>query len=86
MMRIKHKFVEFGGNLRDGTVFRRLRRCLLCGKVQEYNTVTNWMRVVGYRWEPTIGRCPGYNPLEGFAHGKTVDRGTTRSQSKEKQA
>ena len=35
------------------------RRCRNCGAVQEYEQLQNWMRIVGYRWYPLVGRCKG---------------------------
>lgn len=35
------------------------RRCKNCGKVQELHIEQAWMRIVGRRWLPLIGRCKG---------------------------
>jgi len=35
-----------------------LRKCKKCGAIQEKHSKTEWMRVVGYYWEPKVGRCP----------------------------
>ena len=35
------------------------RRCRLCGVEQHKEDIHLWMRVVGYRWRPLVGRCPG---------------------------
>lgn len=33
--------------------------CKICGKMQMRNTEHEWMRVIGYRWIPLVGRCKG---------------------------
>jgi len=37
--------------------FRRVRVCANCGTQQEHVDHHLWMRVVGYSWEPKVGRC-----------------------------
>lgn len=34
-----------------------LRECKKCGAIQEKHADYNWGRVVGYRWQPKVGRC-----------------------------
>lgn len=58
----KHQWIELpsSGDVRDrARWFRRVRQCAVCGRVQEWETEHLWMRVVGYRWLPLVGRCPG---------------------------
>lgn len=57
---MKHKWFEhedmrFGG---------RIRICWLCRKKQTWEDYQMWMRVVGYSWEPKVGRCPGKDIFE----------------------
>lgn len=33
------------------------RRCRNCGAEQVRENVQDWMRIVGYRWMPPVGRC-----------------------------
>jgi hypothetical protein len=54
---MRHDWEEFGGSLKEGTAFRRLRRCRNCGATQEYDAEYLWMRVTGYKWTPKAGRC-----------------------------
>ena len=35
-----------------------LRECTKCGAVQAKHADYLWGRVVGYHWEPKVGRCP----------------------------
>ncbi len=35
------------------------RKCNNCGKIQQRSTEHRWMRVVGYKWLPLVGRCEG---------------------------
>lgn len=35
------------------------RKCKNCGAVQTREDQTLWMRIVGYRWLPLVGRCKG---------------------------
>ncbi len=35
----------------------KIRVCQICYAIQEQATDYSWMRVVGYRWYPKIGRC-----------------------------
>ncbi len=38
--------------------FQRVRVCQNCGAEQTYETMYEWMRVVGYCWRPLVGqRC-----------------------------
>lgn len=42
-----------------------LRVCIICGRAQKRETYHLWMRVVSYKWEPLVGRCPGkHDPNE----------------------
>lgn len=36
-----------------------VRRCRNCGVVQKKESQHEWMRVVGYSWQPLAGRCKG---------------------------
>lgn len=36
---------------------QRIRVCAICYAIQEHVTDHEWMRVVGYRWSPAVGRC-----------------------------
>ena len=53
---MKHEWFDISGNDRP---FRRFRKCDRCGIEQEHITEHHWMRVVGYRWLPLVGRCKG---------------------------
>ena len=35
------------------------RICVHCKARQDKETQYSWMRVVGYRWYPLVGRCKG---------------------------
>ena len=51
-----HKWKSIGGTKQYP--FRTIRQCENCGVIQERNSVTSWMRTIGYKWEPLAGRCP----------------------------
>jgi hypothetical protein len=36
------------------------RKCKNCGAFQIREAVTWWMRTIGYRWRPLVGRCGGH--------------------------
>lgn len=44
-----------------GMISSPIRKCSHCNLTQRKRTLTNWMRVVGYKWEPLVGRCKGKN-------------------------
>lgn len=55
-----HEWVPYRKlGLTNAQLFMRApeRICLKCGKVQQRETLTLWMRVTGYRWHPLAGRC-----------------------------
>lgn len=57
---MRHEWEDVGGDhAHPETWMRILRQCKHCLKVQEKETEHLWMRVVGYRWLPLVGRCPG---------------------------
>ena len=35
----------------------KIRVCSICYAIQEHTTDYAWMRVIGYRWYPKVGRC-----------------------------
>lgn len=42
------------------------RRCVKCKAFQTREAVTWWMRTVGYRWWPRVGRCPADRKKNSF--------------------
>ena len=42
-----------------GLMREPLRRCIRCRKEQRRVVETWWMRRVGYKWRPLVGRCTG---------------------------
>lgn len=45
-----------------------VRQCELCGKFQNYTTVSyDRMRGSTYRWRPLVGKCPGKRAEAGGA-------------------
>lgn len=60
---MKHNWEEVSLNIAGNPVKRhwdmrfRWRVCRNCRAKQRYDTQYSWMRVVGYRWHPKVGRC-----------------------------
>lgn len=58
-------YSDYGSRTSDLSVLGR-RVCRNCGAEQERHPIFSWMRVIGYRWEPLVGRCkPNKETNEG---------------------
>lgn len=57
----KHEWEEISNTMADVCKYgwEPRRRCKLCGVIQQKISHTLWMRVMGYKWEPLVGRCKG---------------------------
>lgn len=55
---VKHNWEEINQGIKGISNYGK-RQCEICGAVQVKESIHVWMRVVGYRWFPLIGRCKG---------------------------
>jgi hypothetical protein len=64
---MKHEWEQIGGRIHKLGDFRfkTVRRCVLCGALQTRESLSEWMRVVGYTWYPLVGKCKGKKVRRG---------------------
>lgn len=50
-------------------MFSEKRKCHNCGAEQNLKIETSWMRIVGRRWMPLVGRCKKERVMNPAIHG-----------------